>query len=139
MRILDPGHKFIVAELDDIGEIRNLNNIIQYVKREGSKYPGNVGHYPGTTIQEVCRVQIARFHYLSIQSLIEGDYESYNENQACIYNERDTINRLEKRAARRHKRVLKLTYEERSVIDELPTCTKCGHIKPETHTECHAS
>jgi len=128
---VDAGHQYYAASLDGDKE-----NLITYVKREGEKYPGNIGHYSGTTIQEICRVQIARLQYLYNQSSVMADYESMNEDATCIFDNRDIILRLEKRAARRHGRELKLTYTEKVNIELLPTCNKCGHIKPELHTEC---
>lgn len=55
MKVIDPGHVYDLRSLD--GE--QLNRLV-FVKREGPSYPGNVGHYPGTTMQEVLRALIDR-------------------------------------------------------------------------------
>ena len=62
MKVLDPGHDYALERLDDSGY-----NRLTFVKREGLGYPGNVGHYGGTNIQEVLRALIDRVHYLDKQ------------------------------------------------------------------------
>lgn len=137
MKELDKGHLYQLNQLDSNED--TPDSVVRYVKREGDKYPGNVGHYAGTTLQEVCRAQIAKLKYLTQQSLQIGDKYGVILNQDCIDNERNNIYKLEFRAAIRHNRILVLTEEEKQKIEELPTCLKCGHIKPETHKECHVS
>lgn len=130
MQILDPGHRFRPDFIDETGTF--VQYPIQYVKREGDKYPGNKGHYPGTTIQEICRIQISRLKYVFRQIPCPEDLR-------CIDYQRYTIHDLEIRAAIQHNRTLHLTADEIQNIEELPTCKKCGHIKPETHVECNAA
>src|SRR5258707_13345918 len=55
---------------------------LQFVKREGEGYPGNIGHHEGTTMQEVLRVLIDRAKYINGQ--IPCD-----ETLLGIYNMRD--------------------------------------------------
>jgi hypothetical protein len=43
MRIIDPGHDYILSVYDGEGEQR-----LTFMKREGPGFPGNIGHYPGT-------------------------------------------------------------------------------------------
>jgi hypothetical protein len=65
MRITDPGHRYELLVLDD--EHKMLLCPLVFVKREGLNYPGNVGHHPGTTTQEVLRACIARAWYVNEQ------------------------------------------------------------------------
>lgn len=133
---LDPGHTFLLTTLDDNIEATGVS--LKYVKRclPPEKYPGNTNSYAGTTFQEVCRVQIARAQYVLNQALQMSDFQSVEDNQQVIDYQRLSILVFEKRAARRHGRILNLTYEEIKQIELLPTCPKCGHIKPEEHIEC---
>jgi hypothetical protein len=52
MKIIDPGHKYELDQLDGEGK-----EILTFVKRDtpSERYPGNQGHYPGTNMQEVLR------------------------------------------------------------------------------------
>lgn len=117
MRIIDPGHQYALRHLDGDGE-----EILTCVKREGAKYPGNIGHYPGTTTQEGMRAYIDRTKYVDNQ-------EPCAENKQILVFLREVIFVLERRAARRHNRFFELTIEERNNIESVPTCNKCGHIK----------
>jgi hypothetical protein len=114
MRVIDPGHVYEVASLDGGGP-----QTVTYVKREGPGYPGNVGHHPGTILQEMWRSEIHRLKYLDGQ-------ESCQENYDCINWLRHCILRLEQRAARRHGRELPAL---RGWIEDQPICPKCGHIE----------
>lgn len=49
-------------QLDGLGE-----EILTFVKREGQRYPGNVGHHAGTTAQEVLRALVDRVQYVDSQ------------------------------------------------------------------------
>lgn len=112
MRVIDPGHKYGLKHLDGPGE-----EVLTCVKREGAKYPGNSGSYPGTNIQEGCRAYIDRLLYLDNQ-------ESHPANLRCIQHFRQIILELEVRAAERHGRVPCLP----EIIETEPTCDVCGHI-----------
>ena len=112
MKILDPGHLYKLNYLDDTN-----TQELRFVKREGDGYPGNIGHYPGTNIQEVLRVLIDRTKYL------DNQIPNY-ENQGVIQCLRRALWCLEVRAARRHKRKFKGSKE----IELQPFCSKCGHI-----------
>lgn len=117
MRVIDPGHMYALKHLDGEGE-----EILTCVKREGDKYPGNVGHYPGTNTQEGMRAYIERTKYVDNQ-------EPCSENKQILLYLREIIFVLERRAARRHNRYFLLTHTERENIETLPICDKCGHIK----------
>jgi hypothetical protein len=94
-------------------------NRLIFVKREGEKYPGNVGHHPGTQIQEVCRALIDRLSYVQGQ-------EPHGANLAAIRHLRMVMYHLELRAARRHGRTFAEFTDD--PIELFPTCPKCGHI-----------
>jgi hypothetical protein len=123
MKVIDPGHKYELDHLDG-----NKKSKLTFVKREGDKYPGNIGHYEGTNIQEVIRVLIDRVKYLDNQ-----DVDTLNSD--VLYYLRMCIWCLEVRAARRHKRSLN-TKGVFDKIESLLVCNKCGHIG--CKGECHA-
>lgn len=127
MIIHDKGHCYSLNWLD--GKAGNKADLLIFVKREGEHYPGNVGKHAGTTSQEVMRVLIDRAKYVNQQI-------PHYANEVIIRNLRQNIYELEVRAAQEHGRRLTLTTEEIHDIEFLPTCAKCGHIKPELHTEC---
>lgn len=123
---IDPGHKYKLDSID--GE---LDQVLTFVKREGAGYPGNVGSYPGTLLQCVIRVMIARLKYLDNQIHHESNEENIREL-------REMLLRLEERAAERHELDFELFvvvgmhsgewgvgYE---AIEKIPYCQKCGHI-----------
>lgn len=93
MTCIDPGHRYLLATLDGDGSPIPLD----FVKREGEKYPGNIGSHPGTTLQEVWRASIDRLKYLDEQ-------EPHMANQLAISLLELTISTLEDRAADRHGR-----------------------------------
>lgn len=137
MKIIDPGHVYNLDWLD--GSPLSRESELSFVKREGDGYPGNVGHYPGTTLQEVIRALIDRVKYLDRQV---PDWR----NKSILYLLRQCIWLLELRAAQRHHRPLELrtimlpivigrdvhwlenTRDEFSHIESLPVCRKCLHI-----------
>ncbi len=120
MRVIDPGHQYALRQLDG-----DCEEILTFVKRQGEGYPGNVGEYPGTNIQEVLRALIDRLNYLHRQIPHDG-------NTLIVEDLRDALWTLEARAANRHNRPI--PEEMRSCgsvnrrIELLPTCPKCGHI-----------
>ena len=123
MRVVDPGHRYVLRQLDsalpdNLGPA-DLTGELRFVKREGEGYPGNVGHYCGTTTQEVLRALIDRAKYVDNQI-------PDARNRQVIYYLRAAIFELEMRAAERHGRVLPLFDMED--IENLPTCERCNHI-----------
>jgi hypothetical protein len=122
MRVLDPGHAYELVNLDDPRDEVPPNRLL-FVKREGSGYPGNIGHHAGTNLQEVLRVLIDRVKYL------EGQISDAS-NGMVIKNLRECILLLELRAAERHGRVLPNT---RLDIENEPVCRACGHIACSQH------
>lgn len=126
MIVIDPGHVYKLNSLDGPMSSGGKLDILQFVKREGKGYPGNIGHYPGTTTQEVLRVLIDRIKYVDNQIP-----DSRNRN--VLINLREAIYHLELRAAARHGR--ELIRIDRP-IEEMPVCSKCGHIGCDG--SCHA-
>lgn len=119
MEVVDPGHKYILDNYDGVA-----SNRITFMKREGLGYPGNVGHYPGTNLQEVLRVLIDRVKYLNNQ--IPCD-----DNKLLVGYLRGALTHLEQRAAVRHKNELNPHFFDQffeAEIENFPACEKCGHI-----------
>jgi hypothetical protein len=119
MRVIDPGHQYALQHLDGDGE-----ELLTFVKREGLRYPGNIGHHAGTNIQETLRALIDRVGYLDSQI-------PHVANGVVIAHFRAALIALEWRAAERHGRpsTSPVPYPEL-----LPTCSDCGHI--ECRGEC---
>lgn len=122
MRVLDPGHTFALRHLDDQP---GAETILPYVKREGNKYPGNVGTQPGTTIQETLRADISRLRYLDRQ-------KPCADNKKVIYHLERSIFYLERRAARQHGRKPPTVLEACYGLQ----CSKCLHVG--CPGDCHA-
>lgn len=116
MKVIDPGHVYALRILDG-GDPPGVERL-RFVKREGLGYPGNTGHHPGTTTQEVLRALIDRSEY------VNGQIPCV-ETEAATNLMRAALLLLEMRAARRHGRELALeTYEQ---LEDAPLCVKCGH------------
>jgi len=113
MKVLDPGHKYLVDSYDG-GEPTQIT----FMKREGPGYPGNVGHYPGTNCQELLRVLIDRITYL------DNQIPHYN-NSASLDKLREVLWLFEERAANRHGMTLARVVDR---IEEAPHCPICGHV-----------
>lgn len=114
MEVIDPGHKFQLNGYDD-GEPQ----ILTFMKREGSGYPFNVGHHPGTNCQEVIRALIERVKYLQNQVACA-------ENEQIIKLLRESLRLFEFRAAKR--RGQSPPQISREDLEVLPTCPSCGHV-----------
>lgn len=115
MRVIDPGHTYALPTLDSESP---WEVILQFVKREGEKFPGNLGHYSGTTMQEVLRALIERATYVNRQTPCP-------ETETAIGLLKSVIVLFEIRAARRHGRELDVTVDE-VVYGE--TCPVCLHV-----------
>jgi hypothetical protein len=115
VRVLDPGHDYVLQSLDGEAPQR-----LTFVKREGPGFPGNVGSHPGTTTQEVLRALIDRGEYVNRQVPCA-------ETEAASALMKSALLLLETRAARRHDRV----FADFPTLDEAttaPGCAKCGHV-----------
>jgi hypothetical protein len=114
VKIVDPGHEYVLRSLDGDAPQR-----LVFVKRSGPGYPGNVGAHPGTTSQEVLRVLIERAAY--VQNQIPCD-----ETALVIGHLKSALYLLELRAARRHGRQLTAPLEE--IVKGTTACLCCGHV-----------
>lgn len=128
MKELDLGHKYELETYDG-----NVPVVLTFVKREGTGFPFNHGHYAGTNLQETMRADIKRLKFLQAQALEMSDSISAAEDLLMIVLLRQVLLLLEQRAARRHNRQLLLSVEELNNIEVMPTCPTCGHIDPQSH------
>jgi hypothetical protein len=117
MKVLDPGHEYTLKKLDCDGPLDHPVATLRFVKREGPKFPGNVGRYPGTTLQEVLRACADRLAYVNNQEYSDHTYCAQTLIESAIWH-------LEARAAKRHGRTP--PNEEDAVNGQ--TCNKCGHV-----------
>lgn len=115
MIVLDSGHKYQLAHLDG-----KETSQLTFVKRDNptNKYPGNVGHYQGTTCQEVIRALIDRVTYLNGQ-------QACPESEAIITLLRTSLLLFEIRAKRVHNETLPVQTLEG--LERAATCTVCLH------------
>lgn len=121
MKVIDPGHCYDLLELD--GEW-SLGQRLTFVKRLGDNYPGNEPPaYAGTTMQEVLRAVIHRARYVNNQIPCRETNRVINLCTTAVFE-------LERRAARRHGRVIDFT-PEIAVIGA--PCLTCGHIHCDKH------
>lgn len=114
MQVLDPGHCYRLMELDGATW---PGTILQFVKREGPSYPGNVGHYTGTTMQEVLRACIDRAGYVNRQIPCW-------QTRLGMYLMGIVVWLFEHRAAKRHHTRVPSLYEAIFGI----CCPTCGHV-----------
>lgn len=117
MEKIDPGHIYKLDQLDV--ETVCASVLLTFVKREGPGYPGNVGHYPGTTVQEVLRACIDRIKYVDAQI-------HHDNNDRVISHLRETILLLEERAAERHNKQLIANVYDKPI--ENATVKDDGHL-----------
>ena len=117
MQVIDTGHKYLLTSFDGGNPIP-----LTFVKRDfpSTKYPGNVGHYPGTQMQEVLRALVERGVYLFRQFPCP-------ETEALVSLMRTGIWLLETRTRRvRGQAGLSVSVLG---IESAPTCEDCGHIE----------
>jgi hypothetical protein len=117
MRVVDPGHEYI---LDGVGDCQQQR--IVFIKNEGGRYPGNVGFHGGVLTQELLRVCIDRTKHLNGQG-------SCLETELALSAMRQALAWYEVRAAR-----CRGTYiegEHFDALDAAPVCKVCGH------NQCH--
>ncbi len=130
MEVVDKGHHYLLKKFDIDSTIPRFvrEDELVFVKREGAKYPGNIGHHPGTITQEVLRALIDRTKY------VDNQLPCF-ENKQILDNLRSSLLLLEIRAARiRGKKLILVNPMDN--IEEQPTCDVCGHILcTENHDE----
>jgi hypothetical protein len=117
VNVLDPGHAYELATLDEPDPRANPPAWLVFVKRQGPKCPGNVGAHPGTTTQEVLRACLDRLLYVNVQRPCE-------ETVAVVELLRAAVGLLEGRAARLKGRPAPTLAE--AVYGA--TCPVCGHV-----------
>lgn len=126
MKVLDPGHDYELAHLDGDGV-----SFLTFVKREGEGYPGNVGHWEGTNLQEVLRALIDRVRYLDGQICHRRNGTVLRALQIAMWE-------LEARAAERHDRYSDfIGAHDVSQIEGYGTCPTCGHVGCDE--SCHSA
>jgi len=115
MIVLDPGHTYQLAQLDPP---LLHGQLLWFVKRTGTKYPGNAEpSYPGTTLQEVLRACLDRARYVNQQ-------ERCWQTSISTFLLRWSIWLYEHRAAKRHGRKSPTVAEAVSGR----VCPVCGHF-----------
>lgn len=114
MRVIDPGHHYVVDGYDDALHAQP----ILFLKRVGENYPGNTYAYGGTNCQELLRVLIDRVKYLDRQ-------KPCNENVLILANLRSALRLFETRAARMHDVTVNVWPEN---IEDMPADKTTGHI-----------
>src|SRR4051812_22480846 len=97
MKVLTKGHWY---ELECIDSSEHC--LLIFVKREGPRYPGNVGAHYGTTSQEVLRALIDRAQY------VNGQIPCW-QTRLSVWLMRSIIWLYEHRAARVHGRRFSLS------------------------------
>jgi hypothetical protein len=122
MNIIDPGHIYELDELDCHSGFDKQTLV--FVKREGPKFPGNVGSFPGTTTQEVLRACVDRLNYVNNQLPAA-------ETEAAQKLLESAILLLELRAARMHGHTLGV--DSLKEFNLMQKCPKCFHIGCEVH------
>lgn len=112
VKTTDPGHEYHLRDLDGTGVQR-----LRFVKRFGSKFPGNTSAYPGTTSQAVIRCLIDRTRYLQLQLWAI-------ENVFILQMLRIVLWLFEFRAARRHGIFY---WKSLSFAETAAMCKTCHH------------
>lgn len=120
MTELDAGHTYTVKVLDGLP---GQTDVIQFVKREGDKYPGNKGHHCGTTMQEVLRACICRAMYVNNQIPCKETENAINAMMEAVW-------LFEIRAARVHNRQF-VGGADQAVFGL--ACDTCGHVQCKEH------
>lgn len=128
---LDPGHRYEAEHYPAIegrtGATGLDRTIIQFRKRIGEGYPGNLGSpKDGTSTQDLLRILIKRALYVDGQ-------DSHPANKSLIERCQQSIFDLEERAAfRRGSEYYRNWFKEisrtRLNIEDIPVCKVCGHI-----------
>ena len=122
MRIIEPGHIYVPDNYDSITTHGNVP--LRFFKRVGDNFPFNEGKpHGGTNCQDIIRVLIDRVKYLNMQ-------KEHPNNEKIISRLRHALWLFEDRHARLHERILK---HSDYLIEEVPTCPKCGHIECQEH------
>jgi hypothetical protein len=135
MRILDPGHQYVVANYPCDGGEPIIDELwIGFVKKIGERFPGNEPpESNGTNCQELLRVIINRCLYLN-------DQKPSPQTVRIIELARTQLYLFEYRAAELKGKLQDffIMSEIRSDligIENVKPCTVCGHIYPHGHAK----
>jgi hypothetical protein len=109
MRIVEPGHLYLVKNIDGPGEQE-----IRFVRRRDERALLLDEFKPGILSQELLRVLIDRTRYLN-------DEDPCAEDVEIIHKLRDCLRLFEARAARR-------TIEKLPMPETASACPRCHHI-----------
>lgn len=115
MHIIDPGHEYLAHGVGNSTPQR-----IVFVKNEGEKYPGNVGHHAGILTQELIRICIDRTNYLNNQG-------SCLETELALSALRQALAWYEVRAARCRETHIEAAHA--NSLDNHEVCNTCGHVQ----------
>jgi hypothetical protein len=119
MEITDPGHSYRLRLYWPDGGTSYTTLPIHFIKKEGEKFPGNVGSYSGTLTQEVLRALIDRLLYVNNQK--HSRYTSL-----AIAALRMAFYELEQRV--RDERDQPVLDVDIDFIEHYAACNVCGHI-----------
>lgn len=125
-RCAEHGGLYIEADGHCRRQLSRPSTQLVFVKRQGPKFPGNVGEHPGTTTQEVLRALIARTIYVDQQ-------EPSEVNRHVLKQLRTSIVLLEQRAAMRACRGLSEAFLNSPEPELFATCSTCGHVECTGH------
>lgn len=116
MRVLDPGHHYLVDNYDD----ETIEQEILFMKRIGEKYLPNQGPpHGGTNCQEMLRVLIDRTSYLNEQKPHKNNHAIVGKLLECLW-------LFEDRAAEQH-RIDQFDFRPGD-MELAPVCRTCGHV-----------
>ena len=126
MEVKDPGHHYLLDQLDQVSGWVSERGELKFVKRTGDNFPGNEGTgYAGTTTQEVLRALIDRTRYVVNQ-------KPHPQNHIATTHLRCALYALEERAAEVRGEDMKKWRQHHikaiGRIEEVQTCDWCGHI-----------
>lgn len=123
MKILDPGHDYLVDVYSPHGTETNFEFGIGFVKKIGENFPGNEGAPKfGTNCQELLRVIIDRVKYLNKQKPSAHNRNIYQHLIAALAE-------FEIRAAH----LKGQSFVPHEDIEDMKPCKICGHIFDHTH------
>lgn len=130
VKVLDPGHAYELDHLDSDQPWRTCETLC-FVKRVGSKFPGNEPPaYAGTTSQEVIRALIDRLKYVDkqIDHTDEVHTQGHQHNRRALDGLRSALRALEERAAMERGDFMSvIAIAQTPMIENTPTCAGCGH------------
>ncbi len=138
MKVLDRGHRYLVRCYTPEGTPDGGEEILQFFKRIGERYPGNEGvPEVGTNCQELLRVLIDRALYLNGQIPCPQTIRIIELLRTALY-------LFEYRAAEQKDKLVKFfrmpnVRSDLVGFEAVPACPACGHVYPHSHIETVSS